>query len=174
MPALHRRRRVAGVGAAAAVAVLVGVVPAVDTLAGGTSSPLSPAAGHAEVVAQSVIGFDGGAYHWVLVHESVAPDGGDVALVAGGPSFLVASGGALVIGGTEGTGRVRLAWGEATFLVAGGESVMWADGGEPSYYAIELVGEETAEATGSERSFSVGPAIAMSICFVTWSAVVKR
>ena len=158
MPALHCLRRAAArIGIAATMAVLVGVVPAVHALATGTPSPPSPAAGHSEVVAQSVIEFDGGAYHWALVHESVEPDAGDVALVPGGPSFLVASGGVLVIGDAGGTGQVRLASGEATFLVAGGESAMWADGGEPSYYAIELVGgESSSDAASSERSFSVG------------------
>ena len=104
-----------------------------------------------------MIEFDGGAYHWAVAHESVESDAGDLALVAGGPSFLVASGGALVVGDVEGTDQVRLASGEATFLAAGGESVMWVDGGEPSYYAIELVGGESSSgAAASERSFSVG------------------
>ena len=68
MPALHRLRRAAArIGIAATMAVLVGVVPGPsDALATGTPSPPSPAAGHSEVVAQSVIEFDGGAYHWAL------------------------------------------------------------------------------------------------------------
>ena len=154
----HEPRRAAvRIGSAAAVTMLIGVLPAVQVLATGASSLPSPAAGHSEVVAQRVIEFDGGAYHWTLAHESVESDAGDLALVAGGPSFLVASGGALVVGDVEGTDQVRLASGEATFLAAGGESVLWVDGGEPSYYAIELVGGESSSgAAASERSFSVG------------------
>src|SRR6188472_2300104 len=95
------RRRAARIGFAAAATVLVGGGPAVDALAATTAAPPSPAAGHSEVVAQSVIEFDGGAYHWAVAHESVASDAGDLAWVAGGPSFLVASGGVLVVGDVE-------------------------------------------------------------------------
>ena len=158
MSVLHRpHARAAAIGFAATATVLLGGGLAVDALAATTSAPPSPDAGHSEVVAQSVIEFDGGPYHWALAHESVGSGSGELALAAGGPSFLVASGGALVVGDVEGTDQVRLASGEATFLAAGGESVMWVDEGEPSYYAIELIGGESSNgAAAGERSFSVG------------------
>ena len=88
-----------------------------DAAAPAAPEPPSPASGHAEVIAQGVVGFDGSAYRWKLGSHTVAAEGSTFAATTG--TFLAASSGAAVtVHGNEGTWS-RLAPGEATFRFSG-------------------------------------------------------
>lgn len=100
------------------VSSLVAALLASGSLADAAApAPPSPASGHAQVIAQGVVGFDGSAYRWKLGSHSVPAEGSDFAATGG--TFLASTTGApVMVHGNEGTWS-RLAAGEATFRFSG-------------------------------------------------------
>jgi hypothetical protein len=106
---------------AVAVSAGVAVTGASAAVARPAASPIPPASGHAQVIAQGVASFSAGAHHWRLVTNDVgtAPVTIDIAaptfLLAGSRSF---DAGSVRINEPDGLGWL-LANGEATFRPAG-------------------------------------------------------
>jgi hypothetical protein len=97
-------------------ALSVATLLAVERPVGATAEPPSPANGDAAVVAQGVVEFADGPFHWVATTVPAAQDVAPLDSVS--PTFLVSSGpSALVLSDDDGP-RARLAAGEALFLPA--------------------------------------------------------
>ena len=99
------------------IAALMASGSIADAAAPAAPEPPSPASGHAAVIAQGVVGFDGAAYRWKLGSHSV-PAECSLFTAAGGTLLAVTSGPAVTVHGAEGTWS-RLAAGEATFRFSG-------------------------------------------------------
>ena len=78
------------------------------------ADPPSPASGHAEVVAQGLVAFSGGEYHWAVTTATATA--GASALGTTGPVFVLADGpGGVLVGPSGEPPAWRLAPGEAVF-----------------------------------------------------------
>ena len=99
------------------IAALLASGSIADAASPAAPEPPSPASGHAQVIAQGVVGFDASAYRWKLGSQPVPVEGGEFT-AAGGTFLAVTSGPAVTVHGTEGTWS-RLAAGEATFRFSG-------------------------------------------------------
>lgn len=98
----------------AAVAVATLLLARQD--ASATAEPPSPASGHAAVVAQGVVTFADGPFHWQIA--SVPVTASPLSIDASSPAFVVAEGpGAVVMSGAAGP-HARLSAGEAVFVAA--------------------------------------------------------
>ncbi|MCC6793386.1 MAG: hypothetical protein IT336_17005 [Thermomicrobiales bacterium] len=130
-----RRMRLAGV-AGLALAGLIALSPAGGTLARQAGGNLSPARGHAQVVAQSVIQVDG-PVSWELNRAEAG--GAAAAEQLDGPGFLIGADGVVLITDLDTGGMQRLAAGEATAVRGGTEYELAAVGEEADFYELSLV-----------------------------------
>lgn len=116
------------------------------------SANTPPASGHAEVVAQGIVSFGDGPWHWQLASGSVGRDA--AALDTAHPGFVVAGGpGAVVVGSADGP-IARLAAGEGLFLPRGEPATVAALDEDQS----ATVGVTLVEGAGPDE-FSPGPGL---------------
>ena len=113
--------------------------------AAAAPEPPSPATGHAQVIAQGVVGFDASAYRWKLGTHSVPAEGSEFT-AAGGTFLAVTSGPAVAVHGAEGTWS-RLAAGEATFRFSGSTASTTAGAGA----TVTTIGLEVAGDGGADE-----------------------
>jgi hypothetical protein len=118
------------------VAALLASGSLADAAAPTAPEPPSPATGHAEVIAQGVVGFDASAYRWTLGSHSV-PAGGSEFTAAGGTFLALTSGPPVAVHGSEGTWS-RLAGGEATFRFSGSTASTTAGAAAASLTTVGL------------------------------------
>jgi hypothetical protein len=97
--------------------MMVGAVASAATTHGATTASAPPASGHAEVIAQGVVAFGEGPWHWRLSNGSASPAG--AAVDTAHPGFLLADGPGAVVVGSDSDPVARLAAGEALFLPGG-------------------------------------------------------
>ena len=155
----------------AAVTLLVLMV-AVGAIAAGAQGPfllaqeqpaspnLSPARGHAQVVAQGVDALPAGEIVWRVAYHTARPF--PEAPVGGRDlGFLVADQGALMVA-EPATGRqTLLAPGEASFVPDGAEQQRGALDGQPAnYYALELAPVAAADQVGTGLAVYASPPFA--------------
>ena len=114
--------------------MMVGAVASAAMTHGATAASAPPASGHAEVVAQGVVAFGDGPWHWQLTTGMANPEVSAVDIAH--PGFLLADGPGAVLVGTDDAPVARLAAGEALFM----------PGGEPA--TVRTLTEDSAATIG--------------------------
>src|SRR5688572_30597296 len=86
--------------------VCVGAVASGAATYGAMAASAPPASGHAEVIAQGIVAFGDGPWHWQLSNESASPE--ESAVDTAHPGFLLADGPAAILVASEGAPVARL------------------------------------------------------------------
>jgi len=130
---------------------LFGISPAF----GQIEDALSPAQGHASVIAQGVSVMDNGDLGWRVTRASSPQVNTELSQDA--PGFLLADQGALLVEQIDASSQSRLAPGEATFLPSGARHEEAALGEAPvSFYRIDLVAAGEVNDAGADELLFVG------------------
>ena len=135
----------------------LGAVAAGVAAQGAPDDP-SPAQGHAEVIAHGVAPMPAARIAWRVVEDTAeAPADAEVEEYSLG--FALAEGGAIVLDDADGSGRARLAAGEAAFVPRGLRQMRSSLGDDPvAYYRLALVPAAAADdAGGDELLFASDP-----------------
>jgi Bacterial TSP3 repeat len=131
------------------------VVLAASTASAAVEPPL--VSGHAEVVAQGIVDFPGGTFHWQVAERNLATaDGPTVAPDA--VTFVVADAGIVDISG--GGARYRLATGEAAMLQAFPPKLLSTAGDSAEYWALSIADAAQTDgvgASGANFTLDAGP-----------------
>ena len=156
-----RRARLSGI-AGLVLAGLVILTPAGGTLAQQLGRDGSPARGHAQVIAQSLIRVSG-PVEWQVTQESAGTEASREKTV--GPGFLLGADGAVLITDVAAGHAQRIAVGEATEVVENRRYERSALGGdEATFFEISLV--DSDKASNHSLSFK-----ATSLTILTGSAI---
>jgi hypothetical protein len=119
-------------------------------------APLAPppvASGHAEVVAQGIVGFPDGTFHWQVADGSVTAGAAPTA-VPPAPTFVLGDAGVVdVAGGVP----ARLGPGEAVMLQSSSEGLLSTPEGSASYWTLLIANvADTGGAGATGGSFTLG------------------
>jgi len=123
--------------ATSAVVTLAAATALLGATAVGTAAPPIPAGSHALVIAQGVVTFGDGPFHWVLTPNPI--DQTEVAIDTSSPTFLVSDGPDAVLVSDPAGPIARLAEGEALFRQGGTTTLLKTlspDGGDGAGYSV--------------------------------------
>jgi len=135
--------------------LLLGVAPALAALRAQEAAPaVSPARGHAQVVAQGLATLPPGEVAWRVTYR-LAQAGTAPEREASGPGFVAGDQGSLLVAGDPPGRRVLLAPGEAAFL-AGAEAAERSAVGERPAGAFVIEVAPAAEVAGEEPGPGAG------------------
>jgi Bacterial TSP3 repeat len=123
----------------------------------GSAEPPPLASGHAEVVAQGIVNFSDGTFHWQVADGSLAASTAPTA-VPQSVTFVLADSG--VVDVTAGGHTYRLGAGEAAHLPAFSEAVLATPSATANYWTMSIANvEQTGGAGATGGSFTLGAAL---------------
>jgi hypothetical protein len=128
------------------------IVPSL--VARGSADPPPLVSGHAEVVAQGIVNFPDGTFHWQVADGSLAA-GADPTAVPQAVTFVLADAG--VVDVSAGGNSYRLGAGEAAHLPAFSEAVLSTAGTTANYWTMSIADAAQTGGTGATGgSFTLG------------------
>jgi hypothetical protein len=137
---LPHRRVPAPAALMLALALLVALLPIVGAVATARQDEVpvvSPATGHASVIAQGLAALPPGDLAWRVTYRSTRDGGAEAGDDDAGPGFVAVEQGAVVTG--TGEGAALLAPGEAAFAPAGGRDIAQDGAASAAWFDLEVV-----------------------------------
>ena len=141
-------------GATLVLATVAAMVPTV--VAGNAAQPPPVATGHAEVVAQGIVGFADGSFHWQVADGTLTADA-DLVAVPKSTTFVLAATGTVDV--TAGRHLYRLGAGEAAYLPAFSDALLSTVGASAGYWTMSIASVADtggAGATGNTFTLAAG------------------
>ncbi len=143
------------IGATTLFGTALAMLPSVA--AAGSAAPPPLAVGHAEVIAQGLVDFPDGTFHWQVADGSLAA-GADPTAVPEAVTFVLADDGVVDVAGT--VASYRLGAGEAVMLPTLSTAVLSTAGDSATYWTLSIANvTQTGGAGAAGGSFSLDAAL---------------